>query len=90
MVTWDGRKTDQSYAPDGDYRLVAIPRDRAGNTGTRASAEVSVRTSLRAPVATPALFLARDGDALAPATRLEIALTRAAIVTWKVLDATGA
>jgi len=88
-VTWDGRKTDSTFVPDGDYKLTATPRDRAGNVGASAFAEVAARTSLRAPSATPALFFGRDGDTLAPSTRLDIRLTRSAVVSWKMFDRAG-
>ena len=88
-LAWDGRKDNGAYAPEGKYNLILTPTDRAGNRGDSASVQVKVLNSMRSPTANPALFWARDGDALAQTSALKAKITRDATVSWIIRDRHG-
>ncbi len=85
-VAWDGKRTDGAWAPDGTYTVRGVPRNRTGATGSPASLDVKVLTTMRAPAAAPARFYAADGDNLAPRTTMSVTLDKAATFTWKMVD----
>ena len=88
-TSWDGRRTAGGYVGEGRFRIELTPVDRAGNRGEPASVRVLVLNSMKAPSATPVLFYAADGDALAATTRLRARLSRPATLAWLIRDAAG-
>jgi flagellar hook assembly protein FlgD len=88
-INWNGKTATGGSLPDGTYRLTATPKDRSGNVGTSAVAEVKLLTSLRTATASPGLFYARDNDNLAPTTTLGVTLVRNAVVSWILVDTAG-
>jgi flagellar hook assembly protein FlgD len=89
-VNWDGKMANGDAAADGRYKLTATPKDRAGNVGDSAFADVNAFTSIRSPIASPGLFFSRDGDDLASSSDLSFNLLRPATVSWKLVDTAGA
>jgi flagellar hook assembly protein FlgD len=87
--SWNGKKDNGTYVADGSFTVKATPRDGAGNVGDPATLDVQVLTTMRAPTAAPALFFARDGDALAASAALGVTLTTDATLSWKVVDRDG-
>lgn len=88
--TWDGKTSTGASVGDGRYQITATPTDGAGNVGEAASVDVAALTALRSALATPAVFYAADGDELAATSTLRITLTKPAVVTWSIVDTTGA
>lgn len=88
-IVWDGKSSTGGSLPDGVYRLIATPRDRAGNVGASASADVTILTTMRSVVATPVLFYAADADELAATAPLSMTLTKPALVSWDIVATTG-
>ncbi len=88
-TTWDGRDDDGDFVSEGRYNVAVTPKDRATNVGPEASTPVKVLKSMRSPKAKPALFFARDGDALAPSAKLSVTLDQPAKLSWLVVDRTG-
>ncbi|MEO6349769.1 MAG: FlgD immunoglobulin-like domain containing protein [Candidatus Limnocylindrales bacterium] len=88
-ASWDGRNGAGSYVEDGEYGISATPRNRAGDTGQGDTVRVKVLTTMSAPKATPNLFYAADGDALASATILSVTLDELATFWWKIADTNG-
>lgn len=87
QATWDGKRANGDYVADGTFTVRATPRDRTGATGDPASVQVTVLTTMRAPSASPHLFFAADGDALAPSAALSVTLEEEATFWWKIVDA---
>jgi flagellar hook assembly protein FlgD len=87
--TWDGHNDAGKVVADGTYDINVRPKDRAGNLGAVKDADVKVLTALRAPLASPVVFYPADGDTLAQTSALSATLTKAATVTWKVMNAAG-
>jgi len=89
-VTWNGRNNNGNNVKEGNYRVVLTPTDRAGNQGEPGATKVKVMNSGKNLVASPQLFFASDGDALAKSTALKATLTRKATVSWTVRGSNGA
>jgi flagellar hook assembly protein FlgD len=87
--TWTGRDDAGDIVPDGTYTATFTPKDAAGNVGKAVSRTVVVDTSLGDVDASTILFFPQDGDALAATSTLRFKLTRAAVVTWTLVDANG-
>jgi flagellar hook assembly protein FlgD len=88
-VTWDGKNAAAAYVPEGDYRLLATPKDPAGNVGDSASALVAARDTVKSAVASPAIFFNRDLDGLMAKSDFAVTLARSAVVTWNLTDLVG-
>ncbi len=88
-IVWDGRTENGTTVGDGVYRLTLTPTDRNGNVGESASIKVKSLTALLAPGASPDLFDAGDGDALAQTTAFRARLLHPGDITVLVLDAGG-
>jgi flagellar hook assembly protein FlgD len=89
IVNWNGRNDKGRLAAEGKYNIYLTPTDRAGNRGVTRLVSVKVLNSLKAPAVSPALFWARDGDALAPVSTVRARLIRPAMVTIAIRDARG-
>ncbi len=89
FVDWNGRNDNGKLVAEGKYNVYLTPTDRAGNRGVSKLVTVKVLNSLRAPKVTPALFWARDGDALAPASAVKVKLIRPATVAFAIRDSKG-
>jgi len=89
VVTWDGRTSAGTYAPDGDYVLRLAPMDAAGNTGASLDRTVRLIGALRSVASSASIFFPSDLDKLARATRLSFALARPMTVTWTLQNAAG-
>jgi flagellar hook assembly protein FlgD len=85
-ATWDGKKNDNSMAPDGTYTVTGTPSSRAGNYGGPVSVTVKLLTAMAFAKASPNLFYASDGDSLAQTTSLSVNLTQSATFSWVVAD----
>jgi flagellar hook assembly protein FlgD len=90
FITWDGRDGIGTIVPDGLYEISIHPRDVVGNQGTSNSRSVRVATTLGFVTSSKGLFYPQDSDRFAKTTSLGFKLTRAATVTWTIVDATGA
>jgi flagellar hook assembly protein FlgD len=88
-VSWAGDTNAGATTPDGAYTVSLAPRDRAGNLGGERSRPVVVYTVLRSVTAAPILFFPQDGDAYARTTMLSFTLSRPAVVSWTVRNASG-
>ncbi len=88
-VTWDGRDLRGRVVADGRYTVSLTGADALANRGTTTAPLVVDRTagSLRW---SPTAFYAEDGDRLAPTATVSVRLGRAARVTLRILDASGA
>lgn len=86
-LVWDGRTAGGAAVPDGRYTFTVDVRDAAGNRTTASAPVVVDRTAglLRWSRA----FYPQDGDALSPTSTLTWRLTRTAVTTLAVYDATG-
>lgn len=89
IVNWNGRNDKGKLAAEGKYNIYLTPTDRAGNQGATRLVSVKILNSLKAPVVSPSLFWARDGDALAPVSTVKARLIRPATVTIAIRDARG-
>jgi flagellar hook assembly protein FlgD len=89
-VTWDGKASDGSIAPDGRYDVRLTPRDGVGNAGAPVTRSVTVIGFLRAVTSSKSLFYPQDRDAMSTGTRFSFTLARPANVTWTVRNASGA
>jgi len=74
---------------EGKYNVYLTPTDRAGNKGQSKVISVRVLNSVKNPTVNPALFWARDGDAIAATSALKARLTREATVSWIIRDRNG-
>ncbi len=88
-VTWNGRTSAGTAVPDGSYEARLTPRDAAGNDGATVKRPVLVDTTLGDVDASKILFYPQDADRLAKTTTLRFELTRAATVTWTIVDEAG-
>ena len=88
-VTWDGKTTAGALVPEGDYRLIATPKDPSGNIGASTDATVEARNTIKSAVATPAIFFNRDNDTMMTKSDFKVVLTRPAVVSWALTDLTG-
>jgi flagellar hook assembly protein FlgD len=88
-ITWDGKATDGSVVPDGDYDVRLTPRDAVGNAGDPATRSVRVVGLLGFVTSSKVVFHPHDQDSLARATRLSLTLRRPATVTWTIRNASG-
>jgi flagellar hook assembly protein FlgD len=89
-VSWDGRRADGSYVPDGVYSVALSPRDVAGNVGSSVGTSVAVYTALSRVKAASYAFWPNDRDAYASRMWLAFELDTAARVTWTLSDPAGA
>ena len=89
-MTWDGRKSNGTIAPDGLYTIRLAPRDVAGNTGASVDRPVTLIGAMRAFTSSRTIFFPQDNDKQATGTRLSFVLARPMTVTLTVRDATGA
>ncbi len=89
-VTWDGRKSNNTVAPDGLYTVRLAPRDVAGNLGAPVDRTVTVIGAMRALSTSRTIFFPEDNDAQASATLLSFSLARPMTVTWTVRNSAGA
>lgn len=89
IVSWDGRATSGSYAPDGEYSLTVTPRDLAGNAGTALSRSVQVVGALRSVATSRTRFFPQDLDRLARKSTLTFVLQRPMTLSWSIRDAGG-
>jgi flagellar hook assembly protein FlgD len=88
-ITWDGKATDGSAAPDGDYDVRLTPKDAVGNAGDPVARSVRVVALLGFVTSSKVVFHPHDRDPLARATRLSLTLRRPATVTWTIRNASG-
>ncbi len=88
-TTWDGKGADGKVVPEGRYTITVTPTDLAGNVGDAQTTAAKVLLAMKSPKSAPALFYARDGDALASSTTLSVTLTEPATMSWKIVDANG-
>jgi flagellar hook assembly protein FlgD len=88
-VSWAGDNDTAHTVPDGTYEVTLAPRDLAGNVGGGLTREVVVYTALKAVKTSHAYIYPQDGDTLARTTLLSFTLTKAATVTWRLLNASG-
>ena len=89
-VSWDGRRADGSYVPDGVYSVALSPRDVAGNVGSSVGTSVAVYTALSRVKAASYAFWPNDRDGYASRMWLAFELDTAARVTWTLSDPAGA
>jgi flagellar hook assembly protein FlgD len=88
-VSWNGRNDNGNHVAEGKYNVYLTPTDRAGNKGQSKVISVRVLNSVKNPTVNPALFWARDGDAIAATSALKARLTRQATVSWIIRDQNG-
>jgi flagellar hook assembly protein FlgD len=88
-MAWDGRAQDGSPAPDGDYTISFVGRDKSGTNGTGKSRDVRVVRLLGAVRTSAAVFFPHDNDRLATTASLSFNVARAATVTWTIRNAAG-
>lgn len=86
-ITWDGRDSGGTIAPDGRYVVAVAPRDAGGNTGSSQERTVSLVGALRSVRSSKAVFFPQDLDRLAPSTILSFSLSRPMTVTWTLRNA---
>ncbi|CAN5253735.1 hypothetical protein BH24CHL7_BH24CHL7_04780 [soil metagenome] len=87
--SWDGRRDDGSFARDGEYKLIYVPRDRQGTVGAQASARALVLTAAAVAAPSAAALFARDGDTLATTSRLKVVMNKPARLRWTLVNSTG-
>jgi flagellar hook assembly protein FlgD len=87
--TWNGKNNAGVTVSDGRFDITITPTDRADNHGTAKTLTVKVMTAMRAPSATPGLFYAADGDALAATQTQKVTLDKPSTLTWKVTQLDG-
>ncbi len=87
VVVWDGRTAAGSAAPDGRYTVKVDVRDAAGNRTVASTGLAVDRTAgfLR----WSANLFPQDGDTLAAASTLSWRLTRGAVTSLALYDASG-
>jgi flagellar hook assembly protein FlgD len=88
-ISWNGRTSAGDAVPDGTYEAQLTPRDAAGNDGPTVKRPVLVDTTLGDVDTSKILFYPQDADRLAKTTTLRFALTKAATVTWTIVDEAG-
>jgi flagellar hook assembly protein FlgD len=88
-IAWDGRDEDGAYAPDGEYALYFVARDRAGNRSEAQVRAVVAYGALGYSATSQTVFFPQDGDRLGRTTTFSFRLRSAAAVTWTVQDAGG-
>lgn len=88
-VTWDGRDAAGRIAADGRYAVTVAGSDALANRATSSIPLVVDRTVgwLRW---NPTAFHPQDGDRLAPTATVSVRVARAARLTLRLLDASGA
>ena len=86
-LSWDGKATNGTYVPDGEYTLHFAARDRTGNEGAEKTRVVRVIGFLSAVKASAKVFYPQDGDRLAPTVSLSFAVARPSTVTWTIRNA---
>jgi flagellar hook assembly protein FlgD len=89
-TTWDGKSDAGGFVPEGRYAIDLTAKDPATNVSEVATTAVKVFKAMKSPAAGPKHFFARDADALAQATTLSVTLTKQAILSWEIMDWTGA
>jgi flagellar hook assembly protein FlgD len=87
--TWNGKRDDGKFAPDGPYTLTYVPRDKTGNVGTAASTQALVLTAAAVAAPSKVAFFARDNDGLAKTTTLKVTLNQRARLHWTIVNSTG-
>jgi flagellar hook assembly protein FlgD len=88
-ITWNGKTSAGTFAPDGTYTMMVAGRDVAGNTGPAVERSVIVIGALRTVATTRSLFFPQDLDSLDRTTTLSLVLARPMTVTWTVRNAAG-
>lgn len=88
-TVWDGRNGNGKVVKDGKYDIIVTAKDRSGNESEPATTSIKLLTAMKAPKASPILFYAADGDALAPSTSLGVTLNKETTLTWRIQNASG-
>jgi flagellar hook assembly protein FlgD len=86
---WNGHDAAGHAVPDGIYRLILTPTDKAGNVGESRKVTARVQTTLGWVHASRGSIDVADGDKLAASTQLSARLGTAARVTWVIRDSHG-
>jgi flagellar hook assembly protein FlgD len=89
QLSWDGRKTNGAYAPDGRYDLLFVAVDAAGNASTATVRTVDAYGALRSTRSSRVAFYPQDGDRLAKTTVFSFNLLQPATVTWTIVNKSG-
>ena len=85
---WNGRREDGRTAPDGRYTLKVKLVDAAGNRRIATRTLVVDRTV--SSLGWSQAFFPQDGDALRPTARVAWRLSRSAVTSLRIYDASGA